>query len=199
MLLRAWLSIALGGVFCIRAKATIEADDIGHAAAEGVLERHGVTFTTQTNTLPPVCADGMVPNKVWRFSQMSEDVDLVKHIFWGLRGGHFIEIGGYNGVCMSNTKMLERHFGWSGMLIEAHPVLYSILDRMRPHANRFNCAVCDSIRTIEFGIPAGGGGLGAGRAGDIDGGLSQQGKIHVPCMPFKYLTAAAQLTHVSTC
>ena len=35
--------------------------------------------------------------------------------------GHFVEIGALDGVSLSNTLMLERCFGWGGLLVEASP------------------------------------------------------------------------------
>ena len=36
----------------------------------------------------------------------------------GLREGYFVEFGGYDGVASSNTLILEKSFGWSGIVVE---------------------------------------------------------------------------------
>lgn len=61
------------------------------------------------------------------FSHMGEDmvaVALASQLLDGKVGGTFLEVGGYNGLCWSNTKLLEYAFGYSGLLIEASPGSY---------------------------------------------------------------------------
>lgn len=61
------------------------------------------------------------------FSHMGEDmvaVALAAQLLGGKVGGTFLEVGGYNGLCWSNTKLLEYAFGYSGLLIEASPGSY---------------------------------------------------------------------------
>jgi FkbM family methyltransferase len=41
----------------------------------------------------------------------------------GYRNGYFVEIGGHDGQHHSNTLALEKHFGWTGLLVEADPTL----------------------------------------------------------------------------
>lgn len=36
-------------------------------------------------------------------------------------GGTFVEVGAFNGVDISNTYMLEKSFGWTGLLAEPNP------------------------------------------------------------------------------
>ena len=45
--------------------------------------------------------------------------------------GRFVEIGALDGVRLSNTLMLERCFGWTGLLIEGSPVNFAELRRNR--------------------------------------------------------------------
>jgi len=42
----------------------------------------------------------------------------------GKRGGVYVEIGAHDGVRHSNTKMLEEHYGWTGLLVEPQFPLY---------------------------------------------------------------------------
>lgn len=51
----------------------------------------------------------------------------------GYAGGYFVEIGAHNGVRHSNTKALEDHFGWKGLLVEPNPVLFEALRYNRPN------------------------------------------------------------------
>ncbi|MEJ1961713.1 MAG: FkbM family methyltransferase [Gammaproteobacteria bacterium] len=47
------------------------------------------------------------------------------------RGGTFIEAGANDGIAQSNTYFLERHLGWSGLLVEPVPKYYAMCRRAR--------------------------------------------------------------------
>ena len=61
------------------------------------------------------------------------DVRLADAFGWPSQGT-FIEIGGNDGLQYSNTLMLEREFGWRGVLIEGIPQLVAEALRNRPKA-----------------------------------------------------------------
>ena len=50
-------------------------------------------------------------------SQLRQDM-FVLHQLAYKRNGYFVEFGATNGVDLSNTHMLEKHFGWTGILAE---------------------------------------------------------------------------------
>jgi FkbM family methyltransferase len=50
-------------------------------------------------------------------SQNFQDV-FVLCVLEQLRGGYFVEVGAANGVEFSNTHLLEKRFGWTGILVE---------------------------------------------------------------------------------
>jgi FkbM family methyltransferase len=50
------------------------------------------------------------------------------------RGGTFVEAGAHDGYTQSNTYYLERHRGWSGLLIEPIPELRRQCERRRPNS-----------------------------------------------------------------
>ena len=43
----------------------------------------------------------------------------------------FVELGAFDGITLSNTVMLERCFGWTGLLIEGNPTKYAELSRAK--------------------------------------------------------------------
>ncbi|MEM9139875.1 MAG: FkbM family methyltransferase [Pseudomonadota bacterium] len=47
------------------------------------------------------------------------------------RGGYFVEFGATNGVTMSNSHLLEKQFGWHGLLAEPNPTFHARLARER--------------------------------------------------------------------
>lgn len=111
------------------------------------------------NAALALCNDGEWPVglEVPSFSQLKEDQFASLVAFHGRTGGTFVEIGGYNGLWMSNTKMLESLFGWSGLLVEANPTLYRECEQHRSHRSvTKNTAVCNaSIGTIDFVLQKG--------------------------------------------
>jgi FkbM family methyltransferase len=72
------------------------------------------------------------------------------------RDGTFLEAGGHDGYTQSNTYFLERHRGWSGVLVEPVPELFEKCSRRRTRARVFGCALVGpehegSTITIHFG------------------------------------------------
>jgi len=58
--------------------------------------------------------------------------------------GYFVELGASDGVRQSNTYKLQRHFGWSGLLIEPSPRRFVECVANRAFGNRpeVRCAAC---------------------------------------------------------
>lgn len=49
------------------------------------------------------------------------------------KDGYYVEAGAFDGITHSNTLTLERHFNWTGLLIEPHPDLVSVVKENRPN------------------------------------------------------------------
>lgn len=63
-------------------------------------------------------------------SQLGQDVWVLEQT--GLqRGGFFVEFGATDGVLLSNTVMLERSFGWTGLCAEPNPKFFAELQNNR--------------------------------------------------------------------
>ncbi|XP_018019241.2 uncharacterized protein LOC108675727, partial [Hyalella azteca] len=60
------------------------------------------------------------------FSQHGQDIYL-KEVFKDTRGGFFFEVGAFTGETYSNTLLLERELGWTGVLMEPTPNSYRAL------------------------------------------------------------------------
>ena len=58
--------------------------------------------------------------------------------------GSFVELGALDGVRFSNTIMLERCWGWRGLLVEANPVSYAALEHSGRTAHTEHAAVCEA-------------------------------------------------------
>ena len=63
-------------------------------------------------------------------SQLGQDL-LVDGYFGSKRNGVFVDIGAYDGVTFSNTLMLERERGWTGICIEPLPDVFARLQEAR--------------------------------------------------------------------
>jgi len=64
------------------------------------------------------------------------------------REGFFIEAGANDGLFQSNTALLEKSFGWSGILVEPAPLAFSRCRRNR-RARVYNCALVAHDYTTE--------------------------------------------------
>src|SRR5579862_1507541 len=58
-----------------------------------------------------------------------------------IKNGTFIEVGAFDGLRFSNTKLLEELCGWTGILIEPSENLFQKLRDNRPTARCFQCAL----------------------------------------------------------
>jgi FkbM family methyltransferase len=63
-------------------------------------------------------------------SQLGQD-KIVDEYFAGRRDGIFVDIGAYDGITFSNTLMLERERGWTGICIEPLPDIFAELQTNR--------------------------------------------------------------------
>jgi len=77
--------------------------------------------------------------------QLLQDQWIIEQVFPGVTDGYYLDIGAYDGVCISNTYNLEL-LGWDGICIEPSPSLYPLLEENRK-CNKINVAV-DSSRGI---------------------------------------------------
>jgi FkbM family methyltransferase len=77
-------------------------------------------------------------------SQWSQDA-YVMYATQMFRGGTYLEVGGADGITHSNTLSLRDELGWSGILIEPDPEMFSLLKASRGHTDRvINAAISPS-------------------------------------------------------
>jgi FkbM family methyltransferase len=62
----------------------------------------------------------------------------------------YVEIGANDGVHMSNTWFFDQFLGWSGLCVEANPVVYQRLTRNRPNCTNVNSLVSMNATTVPF-------------------------------------------------
>jgi FkbM family methyltransferase len=64
--------------------------------------------------------------------------------------GFFIEAGANNGVTASNTYYLEKHCGWTGLLIEAIPHRFVECRKARPKSLSIHCGLVSPEYSKEY-------------------------------------------------
>ena len=80
---------------------------------------------------------------------------LLQDLFvrWWLREkreGYFVEFGATDGISLSNTKNLEQHFGWNGILAEPARRWHAALRENRSCAIEAACVRSNSGETLLF-------------------------------------------------
>jgi FkbM family methyltransferase len=66
------------------------------------------------------------------------------------RDGFFVEFGATNGITNSNTWLLEKEFGWTGILAEPNPYWHSDLGKNRQTFIDHKCVSSKSGETVAF-------------------------------------------------
>jgi FkbM family methyltransferase len=87
--------------------------------------------------------------KICSASQCGQDLFVIDKIFHRKRRGFFLEIGGGDGLYLSNTLVLERDFEWRGILVEPTGAFESML-RNRPKAICEHSAIAGSRKTVRL-------------------------------------------------
>jgi FkbM family methyltransferase len=79
-------------------------------------------------------------------SQLGQDLFVLSELDFK-RGGFFVEFGATNGVDLSNTCLLEREFGWSGILAEPAKRWHGELRK-----NRTSCIETDCVWSVSDSV-----------------------------------------------
>ena len=164
------------------------------------------TFAAQHSQ--PLCMQHMA------LSQYREDVTLLPLLLKAAnassaRRGSFVEIGALDGLDKSNTALLERCFGWQGLLIEGNPHNFAQLQRSGRAAVKRHSAVCaapedggPAQRMVSFTL---GGGMVAAQLDAMSVSYSRQWakynqpwrSVSVPCAPLGALMTEAGLARAN--
>lgn len=67
-------------------------------------------------------------------------------------GGYFVEVGAFNGVDISNTYMLEKSFGWTGLLAEPNPQHHANIRAHRTATLSAKCVHATSGERMAFWV-----------------------------------------------
>jgi hypothetical protein len=86
-------------------------------------------------------SDSLISN-----SQSGQDVWVIA-LFQGKRNGYFLEIGGGDGLWISNTLLLERQLGWKGILVEPTSAFERLVIN-RPNCITDNSCIASEVKTV---------------------------------------------------
>jgi len=139
-------------------------------------------------------------------SRSAEDIALLPLLRTAARRGDgtgtFVELGASDGESGSQTFLVERCFGWRGVLIEANPWSYAqIADKQRSRAVTFHSGVCSLSDKQEVGYidMYSGNGSVTGNPATMDKRFRAQWShvlgnvVHVPCRPLGTIMASGGL------
>ena len=74
--------------------------------------------------------DEVVHSTLTSSSQVGQDLWIIDTLDFK-RNGYFLDIGALDGTTHSNSLMLERKYGWSGICVEANPYVFPMLSSNR--------------------------------------------------------------------
>lgn len=101
------------------------------------------------NTRGPRERDETRDGKHQSYAQLGQDLWVLESTAFK-RGGFFVEFGATDGVLLSNTYLLEREFGWSGLLAEPNPEYFEELKKNRQSVVSDACITGKTGETVEF-------------------------------------------------
>merc|ERR1719482_2104146 len=98
-----------------------------------------VLAQTGPTTIDPPSSDSYVLKDMDKpsYSQWGQDL-LLMPILEKLGKGFFVESGALDGETDSNTLLLERTKGWTGLLVEPSPRMYPSVRKKNRHAYTYN-------------------------------------------------------------
>jgi FkbM family methyltransferase len=84
-------------------------------------------------------------------SQIGQDLFVLYLLNWK-KNGYFVEFGATNGFDLSNTYLLEKDFGWTGILVEPAKVWHDDLKKNRSSIIDFDCVWKESNQLLRFKV-----------------------------------------------
>lgn len=112
-------SMRTSGLEIIRTETDLLSHELSIALSNGSLEP----------TASSPCEGGQNWQRLSR-SQLGQDLWVLEQLGWK-KDGFFVEFGATDGVLLSNSWLLEKHFGWNGICAEPNPKLFERLSQNR--------------------------------------------------------------------
>jgi FkbM family methyltransferase len=110
--------------------------------------------TTTANTATTTAATLSAPKRalVWT-SQLGQDRWVWENVCGRKMGGYYVDVGAHDGKSYSNTYVMEKELGWSGICIEPLPNMFAQLQVCRPKSTNLElCAYDQDGVEVEFKV-----------------------------------------------
>ena len=87
--------------------------------------------------------------KIKSNSQINQDIFVISNLH-GKKNGYFVEFGATDGIGLSNTLLLEKEYGWNGILVEPGKNWREELVKNRKAKIDFRCVAASSNDYVTF-------------------------------------------------
>jgi FkbM family methyltransferase len=87
------------------------------------------------------------------YSQIGQDQYYIEQVIHGQTSGRFLDIGAHDGISTSNTYALETQLSWTGICVEANPILADKCKINRPNSEVIQAAIWSEKVEINFELP----------------------------------------------
>jgi FkbM family methyltransferase len=138
------------------------ANELDILRSEGELLSHELSLALSQGSLSAASTPaGVEGRERWQSlsrSQLGQDLWVLEQLNWK-QNGYFVEFGATDGVLLSNTWLLEKHFGWQGICAEPNPKLYERLQQNRTCKVSPACVYRSSGECMPFVLADAYGGL----------------------------------------
>jgi FkbM family methyltransferase len=141
------VSMRTSGLEVIRTETDILSHELSIALSNGSLGP----------TAPSPCEGGQNWQRLSR-SQLGQDLWVLEQSGWK-KNGFFVEFGATDGVLLSNSWLLEKHFDWSGICAEPNPKFFERLRQNRSCILSSACVYGISGEKMRFVLADAYGGL----------------------------------------
>ena len=135
------------------------------------------------------------------YSQYGQSL-FVDNLLHQRKGGFFVECGAATGVNLSNSLFFERSRNWTGILIEANPVLFDILLKYNRRCYQMNACLSPikEPRQIQFSPAGYMGGLedyiGDLHRKNVETQMKNVSEISVQCFSLYHIMQALGRDHI---
>ena len=119
---------------------------------------HGALASSVGTPQTPAQVEGPQRWQSLSRSQLGQDLWVLEQLGWK-QGGYFVEFGATDGVLLSNSWLLEKHFGWRGICAEPNPMLFQRLQQNRSCSLSPACVYRSSGERMQFVLADAYGGL----------------------------------------
>ena len=136
----------------LRTESELLSHELSLALSHGALAASG--------SMPQAPAQDEGPQR-WQSlsrSQLGQDLWVLEQLGWK-QGGYFVEFGATDGVLLSNSWLLDKHFGWRGICAEPNPKLFERLRQNRSCSLSPACVYRSSGERLRFVLADAYGGL----------------------------------------